>query len=62
MFITIDPYYDIKFYNSAIEAMRNNGVEFSEFISVKSPYHWFLKLDQAPVMVNYDTTEESKDK
>ena len=60
MFITIDPYYDIKFYNSAIEAMRNNGVEFSEFISVKSPYHWFLKLDQAPVMVNYDTTEESK--
>ena len=56
MFITIDPYYDIKFYNSAIEAMRNNGVEFSEFISVKSPYHWFLKLDQAPVMVNYDTT------
>ena len=60
MFITIDPYYDTKFYNSAIEAMKNNGVKFSEFISVKSPYRWVLKLEQPPVMVNFDVVTETK--
>ena len=60
MFITIDPYYDIKFYNSALEALKNNKVEFSEFISVKPPYNWYLQLVQAPIMVNYDTIKDPR--
>ncbi len=53
-FITIDPYYDIEFYNHCKEALKNNSVEFREFISIKPPYSWYLELEQNPIMVNYD--------
>lgn len=57
MFYTIDDYYDINFYNSTKEALKNNKVQYSEFIEIKSPYHWYFNLDDSikPVMVNYDT-------
>lgn len=60
MYITIDPYYDIEFYNQAKEAMKNNGVEFKEFISVKPPYDWYFQLDQKPIMVDYDEASDSE--
>lgn len=60
MFITIDPYYETRFYNECKEALRNNGVEFKEFISVKPPYDWYFQLDQKPIMVNYDEATDSE--
>ena len=32
--------------------------DFSEFIEIKSPYRWFLKLNESPTMVNYDKIEK----
>lgn len=58
-FYTVDPYYDTLFYNECKEALRNNGVEFKEFINIKAPYHWYFKLDNAPYIVNYDELPES---
>lgn len=60
MYITIDPYYDTQFYNECKETLKNNGVEFKEFINVKSPYLWYFQLDQKPLMVNYDEATESE--
>lgn len=60
MFITIDPYYSTQFYNEAKEAMKNNGIEFKEFIYIKAPYDWYFKLDTKPVMVNYDELPETE--
>lgn len=60
MFYTIDPYYDVNFYNQSKEALKNNNVKFSEFIEIKSPYRWFFKLTESPIMVNYDKIEKNR--
>lgn len=54
MFLTIDPYYDIGFYNQCREALKNNGVSFKEYISIKAPFNWFFEVNQAPTFINYD--------
>lgn len=60
MFYTIDPYYDVNFYNQSKEALKNNNIKFSEFIEIKSPYRWFFRLDESPIMVNYDKIEKNR--
>jgi hypothetical protein len=62
MYITIDPYYDIKFYNEAKEALKNNGVEYKEFINVKPPYNWYFQMDQKPIMVDFDEATSSEER
>jgi hypothetical protein len=59
-FYTVDPYYDNTFYNEVKEALRNNSIEFQEFITTKPPYDWYFKLDPKPIMVNYDTASNSE--
>ena len=34
-FITIDPYYDVNFYNQCKESLKNNKIEFTEFLEIK---------------------------
>lgn len=60
MFYTLDNYYSVKFYNSTREALKNNQIQFKEFIEIKSPYQWFFKLadNLKPIMVNYDEKEK----
>lgn len=60
MFITIDPFYNNQFYNECKEALKNNNVAFQEFINIKAPYNWYFKLNQAPLMVNYDLATDSE--
>lgn len=54
MFITLDEYYDIEFYNECKETLKNNDVKFKEFISVKPPYNWHFEVQNKPMFVNYD--------
>jgi hypothetical protein len=58
-FLTVDPYYPTNFYNESKEALKNNSIEFQEFIVTKQPYHWYFQLDQKPIMVNYDVASNS---
>jgi len=51
---TLDEYYDINFYIQGIQALRNNGVEYKEYIMTKAPYNWYIDSDDLPIMVNYD--------
>lgn len=60
MFITIDPYYDTQFYNECKEALKNNGVAYKEFINIKTPYNWYFKLEQSPVLVNFDKATDAE--
>ena len=62
MFYTLDSYYSVKFYNQTKEALKNNGVKFSEFINIKSPYDWYVRLADTikPIMVNYDEVAKSR--
>lgn len=61
MFITIDPYYNYEFYRECKEALKNNGVSFNEYVSIKAPHYWYFEIDDSnkPVFINYDTAEAS---
>lgn len=51
---TIDPYYDIIRYNESIEALKNNSIDFTEFVYIKPPYNWYIECNQVPIIMNYD--------
>ena len=61
MFLTIDDYYDTNFYNECIEALKNNKVEFNEFISTAAPYNFYFEVqdDDSPKFINYDEVPRS---
>lgn len=58
MIITIDPYYDVQFYNETLEALKNNKIQFKEFISTKPPYDFYLEVQNEPMFINYDKTSK----
>ena len=60
-FFTIDPYVSVAEYNQALQALANNGIEYTEFISVFGEYNWYLSLekDQRPIMMNYDNMDNT---
>lgn len=63
-YVTIDPYYDLNFYNETLNALRNNNVKFTECISIKNPYNWYLGVDDndLPKFINYDVASKSEEK
>lgn len=62
MFITIDPYYDVEFYNECLQALKNNNISYKEYINIKSPFNWIIELDEKPIMVNYDIVPPAQEK
>lgn len=58
-FITTDPYSDVSSYNYMLEALKNNKVQYKEFISTKPPYNWYINTDYKPIFVNYDNGEKN---
>lgn len=59
MIITIDPYYDVNFYNECKEALSNNGVQYKEYISTKPPYYYYFDVSNPPTFINYDVADKS---
>lgn len=59
MLITIDDYYDVNFYNECVQALKNNGVKYSEFISTVSPFYFYFEVENAPTFINYDEVSPS---
>lgn len=61
MLISIDPFYDVEFYNRCKNSLENNKCEYREFISVRPPYNWFLDIPKQPQLLDYieaDRTEK----
>ena len=54
MFITIDDFYNVDFYNECKEALKNNKVEFNEYINSKPPYNFYFEVDRPPTFINYE--------
>jgi len=59
---TIDEYYDINFYIEAIQAMRNNSVDYKEYILAKAPFNFYVDSKNTPIMVNYDVLTNAMQK
>ena len=49
MLITIDPYYNVEFYNKCIQALINNKVPVKQFISPISK-KWYLDVPVLPII------------
>lgn len=62
MLITLDPYYDVHFYNSCKEAMINNGFEVKQYICIKPPYNWYINVPYKPILLNWDPLPDSYNK
>jgi hypothetical protein len=43
MLFTIDPYYDIKFFNRTLEALKNNKVPYELFVENKAPFNFYIE-------------------
>lgn len=63
-YVTIDPYYDLDFYNETLDALRNNKVRFSEYISIKNPFLWYFEVedDNIPKFINFDFCPKPEEK
>lgn len=62
MFVTFDNYYEIDEYNEFIQAAKNNNIQFTEYISIRAPYNWYVKVDTLPQFVNYEVSTPKDDK
>jgi hypothetical protein len=60
-FFTIDPYVSIPEYNQTLQALENNKISYTEFISVFGNFNWYLSLEnnQKPIMINYDEMDRT---
>jgi hypothetical protein len=64
-FFTIDPFVSVASYNEALQALENNKIDYTEYISLYKNRNWYLSLEnnQRPIMINYtemDSTEWTK--
>lgn len=59
MLVTLDPYYDIDFYNQSIEALKNNKVDYRLYVQTISPYNFYIDIPSQPLFVNYDLMNPS---
>lgn len=57
--ISIDPYHSISSYNEALHALENNKVEYKEYISVITPFNFYLNMKEKPIMMNYNIIDST---
>jgi len=58
---TIDEYYDSTFYNEALSTLKNNKIDYTEYVSVKD-YLVYLETETFPIMVDYDKLSKNSEK
>ena len=55
MFVSIDDYYDVDFYNDSLMALEENGVQFTEHILFKDKIPKFcIELPREPLMIHHN--------
>lgn len=62
MLVTIDNYYNVDFYNQCLTALKNNGVQFTEHLSITGAYNWYIDVPRLPIMLNYETCSKGEER
>lgn len=63
MFFSFDDFYDVNFYNDALFALEENGVQFSEHILFKDKNPKFcIELPREPMLIHYNTVPAEHEK
>lgn len=55
MYITFDPFYSVDQYNDFIKNAKKNDMKVEEYISIKPPHYWYVKVNksQLPFFLRY---------
>jgi hypothetical protein len=55
MYITFDPYYNVTMYNSFVATAKKKGIPIKEYIEVRTPYNWYIQIEEKylPVFLDY---------
>lgn len=62
MIITIDPYYDIPFFNRVLESLKNNKIPFNLFVDSKSPYYFYIDQPVQPTYLDYEILNTNRER
>ena len=62
MLVSIDNYYSVDFYNQCLSALKNNNVQYKEYISTVGDFKWYVDIPRAPIMLNYDVCPVSEER
>ena len=63
MFVSIDDYYDVDFYNDSLMALAENDVQFTEHILFKDKIPKFcIELPREPLMIHYNVVRLEHEK
>jgi len=58
--ISIDSFYSISQYNEALHALKNNGIQYEEWVVSRNPFHFYLDLKgKKPIMLNYEVIDRN---
>ncbi len=63
-YITFDSYYSVDKYNQFLSAAKNNSINYLEYICVRTPYEWYIAIDNKdlPNFLNYDEISATNEK
>lgn len=61
MYITFDPYYTVQEYSDFIKNAKEKGRPVEEYILLKPPYNWYVKINKsdAPIFLKYSEASSS---
>lgn len=60
MLISIDRFYSENFYNTCKEAMKNNRIPYTEYVSTIGSYKWYIDVPRKPFMINFEECPPSE--
>ena len=62
IYISFDKFYSNKEYNKFVLGAFNNGIKFTEFISIRPPYYWWVRIKESdlPNFLDYEKTHDTR--
>lgn len=63
-YITVDPYYKVNDYKRMLQALQNNGIEFSQWIDIRQPHYWYIKVSDSdmPKFIDFDVKPKAEER
>jgi hypothetical protein len=64
MYITVDAYYNVSEYNRMLQALENNGIEYSQWVDTKVPHQWYIKVadENQPKFIDFDVKPKAEER
>jgi hypothetical protein len=63
-YVSFDEYYGVEQYNSFLNSAKNNGVEFTEWLNIRPPHNWYVRVNpkDLPKFVDFQIANEGQER